>query len=763
MRQMPERMPDSPARTSRLPYRPALDGLRALAVLAVLLYHADIAWAPGGFLGVEVFFVLSGYLITALLLTEWQDQGRIDLTAFWLRRARRLLPALCILLASVLAFAVLFLPEEVASLRGDALATAGYVLNWRLIFEQKPYFETVGRPPLLQHLWSLAVEEQFYVLWPLLFAAGMRGLRRGGMLFAVCTGAAAATLLMAQLYQPDSDPSRVYYGTDTRTAGFLAGAALALIQMPVRRPSSPNPLSHAGRGGDSTPAPTWRRRGPWDGRGAPTALVLDCFGLTALGALAWQVVAVDEFQPRLYQGGLAAIAILSTVVVASAGDERARLLPRLLGWGPLRWVGLRSYGIYLWHWPIFMVTRPQLDISLDGLPLLTLRIGTTLAVAELSYRYVELPIRSGALGRAWRALRNARGSERWRLGARWVGAAAVSLTAALALGVAAVEARPPELPAYLIGETSAPEVLEIAAEAPEPITMAPTTLAPTEIATLTPSHVTSTTARLPGFQVGLQDELPVDFMAPALRHAAGRSTSGGEPAAEVANQLITPAETATIAPTSPPISTAPPTPAPPTATALLLLPPTDPAAAPAPPAEVAPFAPAPTTEAALTAPAPQTIAAGHVLAIGDSVMIGAAKQLRSVIGDIEVDAKVSRQAVTTVKLVRARRDAGQLGDVVVIHIGTNGPFSAQRFDEIMGQLVDVRRVVVVTVKVPRRWEAPNNNMLVEGVTRYPNAVLVDWRAASADHPELFWRDGIHLRPAGARLFVDLIAAAVHAP
>jgi peptidoglycan/LPS O-acetylase OafA/YrhL len=175
-----------------LPYRPALDGLRALAVLAVLLYHADIAWAPGGFLGVEVFFVLSGYLITALLLAEWHDQGRIDLTAFWLRRARRLLPALCILLANVLAFTVLFLPEEVASLRGDALATVGYVLNWRLIFEQKSYFETVGRPPLLQHLWSLAVEEQFYLLWPLLFAAGMRGLRRGGMLFAVCAGAAAA-------------------------------------------------------------------------------------------------------------------------------------------------------------------------------------------------------------------------------------------------------------------------------------------------------------------------------------------------------------------------------------------------------------------------------------------------------------------------------------------------------------------------------------------------------------------------------------------
>src|SRR5262249_11751075 len=164
--------------------------------------------------------------------------------------------------------------------------------------------------------------------------------------FAACAGAAAATLLMAQLYQPDGDPSRVYYGTDTRTAGFLAGAALALAQVPARRRLSPTPpthFSHQEEAGAAAPLPTWRRKGPWDGRGPATALVFDCFGLIALGALAWQVVFVDEFQPRLYQGGLTAIAILATIVVAAAGDARAKLLPRLLGWGPLRWIGLRSY------------------------------------------------------------------------------------------------------------------------------------------------------------------------------------------------------------------------------------------------------------------------------------------------------------------------------------------------------------------------------------------------------------------------------------
>ncbi|HEX9374576.1 MAG TPA: acyltransferase, partial [Roseiflexaceae bacterium] len=175
----------APAPGVRLPYLPGLDGLRAIAVLAVLLYHADLPWMPGGFLGVEVFFVVSGYLITGLLLAEREQTGRVNLGAFWLRRARRLLPALFALLAATLAFAVLFLPDEVAGLRGDVLAALGYVTNWGLIFSQRSYFETVGRPPLLQHLWSLAVEEQFYLLWPLLLLLGLRRLDRRRMLLTI--------------------------------------------------------------------------------------------------------------------------------------------------------------------------------------------------------------------------------------------------------------------------------------------------------------------------------------------------------------------------------------------------------------------------------------------------------------------------------------------------------------------------------------------------------------------------------------------------
>src|ERR671916_2581975 len=220
----------------RLSYSPGLDGLRALAVIAVLLYHAELPFIPGGFLGVEVFFVISGYLITALLLAEWQKRGRIDLKTFWIRRARRLLPALYVLLVVCLAYAVVFLPGEVAGLRGDVVAAFGYVTNWYLIFGQESYFEAVGRPSLLKHLWSLAVEGQFYLIWPPVLAFGLaigatRPRRRRTLILGLA-GAVASAVAMALLYQPGVDPSRIYFGTDTRANGLLCGAALGFMWLP---------------------------------------------------------------------------------------------------------------------------------------------------------------------------------------------------------------------------------------------------------------------------------------------------------------------------------------------------------------------------------------------------------------------------------------------------------------------------------------------------------------------------------------------------
>jgi peptidoglycan/LPS O-acetylase OafA/YrhL/CubicO group peptidase (beta-lactamase class C family) len=358
---------------TRLPYIPGLDGLRALAVVAVLLYHAGLP-VRGGFLGVESFFVVSGFLITALLLVEWRQRGRIDLPAFWLRRARRLLPALFFLLAGTLVFVALRMPRELREVRDDTLAALVYVMNWRLIAGEQSYFDPLVRPPLLQHLWSLAVEEQFYLFWPLLFALGARLLRAASLLAVTLLVAVGSAMLMAALYRPGADPSRIYYGTDTRAMGLLLGAALALVWTP-----------------DSTQATTGRRVG----------VALDGAAIMALGGLIACFFMLSDRLPLLYRGGFVVIATLTAIVIAALAHPGARLMPRLLGWRPLRVIGLRSYGLYLWHWPVFMVTRPALDVPLKGLPLLALRLAIVGALVELSYRYIEMPVRRGAVERAW--------------------------------------------------------------------------------------------------------------------------------------------------------------------------------------------------------------------------------------------------------------------------------------------------------------------------------------------------------------------------
>lgn len=365
---------------AHIPYLPGLDGLRAIAVVAVLLYHAGTElW--GGFLGVESFFVLSGYLITALLLAEWQLTGRIDLGAFWRRRARRLLPALFLLLAGTLAIAAIFAPEELTGLFDDTLAAFAYVTNWFLIFSNQPYFDPMVRPSLMQHLWSLAVEEQFYLLWPILFMLGIRFLGRPGLLVAIVAGIGASLYLMTTLSQIGVDQSRAYYGTDTRASGLLLGAALALLWSPGRPPLASSRVA---------------------------GYLLDGTGALALCGLIASFVLLDEYHPMLYPYGFAGVALLTLLLIAAISHPQARILPRLLGILPLRWLGTRSYGIYLWHWPIFMVTRPYMDVPFDGWQLLALRMGIVLILADLSYRIVEMPIRRGAIERAWQHVTTAR-------------------------------------------------------------------------------------------------------------------------------------------------------------------------------------------------------------------------------------------------------------------------------------------------------------------------------------------------------------------
>ena len=427
----PPRPPPFPEATERdpslLPHLTGLDGLRAIAVLAVLAYHAGFDQAQGGFLGVEVFFVISGYLITALLLAEHRQRGRIDPVRFWLRRARRLLPALFFLLAATLAVAVVLVPDEIARLRTDAVAALGYVTNWHLIAGDQSYFDTIGRPSLFMHLWSLAIEEQFYLVWPVVLAVLLMAGRRVGLALTL-VGAVGSAAWMAVLFDPSADPSRVYYGTDTRLTGLLIGAALAFVWVPV---------AAIGEDGTAVPSLWTSRRVGW---------LLDLVGTAGLAVVGVFFVAADAFEPFLYRGGLALLALVTAAVIAAAVHPRARI-GGLMDRGPMRWIGTRSYAIYLWHWPIFTLTRPDLDVSLDPLSLLIVRLGLTAIAAEISYRFVEMPIRSGALGRAWR--RHApsepggvRSPRRWAAPVR-AGALAVVLSAVL---VSVAMATPPGAP-----------------------------------------------------------------------------------------------------------------------------------------------------------------------------------------------------------------------------------------------------------------------------------------------------------------------------
>ncbi|MEU7873963.1 acyltransferase family protein [Dactylosporangium sp. NPDC049140] len=330
-----------------LRYQPSLDGLRAVALGGVLLAHGLPAVLPGGFLGVDLFFVLSGYLITSLLLDEYDSRGRLRLGEFWRRRARRLMPALALVVAFVVLAGPRLLPgQDPAPLRPDAVAALTYWANWRMIYRGGDYFTQTAAASPLQHTWSLAIEEQFYLLWPLLLMlAGRLPHPRRWIGAGALAGAAASAVAAAVLYDPAA-PDRVYFGTDTRASALLIGAALAA-------------------------APPGLRGRRW---------------AAAVGAavLAAAALGVHGDTAALYRGGFVLIALAAAALVAAPA--------RVLGVAPLRWIGRVSYGGYLWHWPLFAILDAE-RTGLAGPPLFAVRVGATLAVAAASFHLVEQPVR----------------------------------------------------------------------------------------------------------------------------------------------------------------------------------------------------------------------------------------------------------------------------------------------------------------------------------------------------------------------------------
>ncbi|MGQ0824758.1 MAG: acyltransferase family protein [Actinomycetota bacterium] len=640
-------LPAPPAdhRRASLRYLPGIDGLRAISVIAVLVYHYAVLgqadglggelrnWMPGGFMGVEVFFVISGYLITALLLTERRRTGTVSLRRFWLRRARRLLPPLFVMLAVVVLFALLFLPDSVEQLKRDVTGALTYTNNWRQI--NAPYADFEGRPPLLNHLWSLAIEEQFYLLWPPLLVVGFRKLGRQRTLLVTFGVALAAALLMAVLRGSETSitaASTAYFSTFTRLSGLLLGCALAFVWSPNMVRGQPGPGAR---------------------------VVINIAGLLGLYIL-WRAFRTWHFDDvQTFRGGFLLVDIATVLVIAAAVHPTADI-SRVLGIRPLQWIGLRSYGIYLWHYPIFAITRPgpNMDLQLWPSLVIALRFGLTIGLAALSYRYVEAPIRAGAIGNYVTRLRHSHGARRRQLALSGAGMVAVLASGGLLLGIGLAGA----------GEEDNQDTSQ-RGDAPDPEALA-------QLRAMLSTTTTVTTIATP------------------------TTAPGG---------AVDPA--ATAPPTAPPPPTVPAVPA-------------------------------------------------SVLAIGDSVMQGAEQEVEATIPGSVVDAVKSRQFFEAVAVFDLLGTAGLVPDVVVVHLGTNGRFGDGEFDHMMASLGPAQRVYFLTARMPRSWETEVNETLARGVSRHPNAQLLDWREFAGCHDDWFANDGYHVTDAGARGYADFLLAHV---
>jgi peptidoglycan/LPS O-acetylase OafA/YrhL len=363
-------------------YIPAIDGLRAVAVIAVMLYHLGVPWIPGGFLGVDLFFVISGYVITRLLLDSIQRSGGLDLRAFYKSRVRRLLPPLVFMVVTTTLFIGVWAPDTIKRLLTDTpFALTGF-MNWWLVFRQQDYFEAIGRPPLLQHTWSLGVEAQFYFIWPLILLLVLRQLGRkiipaAALVIAIASG---ITLLLVSLSIDASSSqsvSHVYFGTDTHSIGLFLGAALAVNWIPQNLK-----IDIAKRAQD----------------------VIDGIGVFGFLGIISCFLFIDESNPTLYKIAFPLAGIFGCAIIMSIVHPASRFAPLLQGRAIL-WIGERSYAIYLWHWIVFQVTRPSVDLAGASWALYALRILIVFALADISLRWVELPFRNGYIESWFRGMK----------------------------------------------------------------------------------------------------------------------------------------------------------------------------------------------------------------------------------------------------------------------------------------------------------------------------------------------------------------------
>ena len=708
---------------SQTRYMPGLDGLRALAVIAVMIYHADHEWLSGGFLGVEVFFVISGYLITLLLIGEHERTDRIDLVQFWKRRFRRLLPALFVMMGILATYLALVNRRPQGRTRGDFLGGIFYGSNWYQIIVGQSYTATEAFAPL-RHLWSLAVEEQFYLLWPLVMALILRRGRDHLPKVAVWLAGASLvlTIAVAVLYVGGDVADEcgtgstngfitifgrcinindaLYLSTFSRAGGLLLGAAFAMLWRPLAL-----------------------LRGPMRTKGHR----LDLIALAGLGVLVLCAFGLSlsdsgssfgtRYDPWLFRGGFLLTGLATLAVIAAVVHRRA-FAGRILGNPLFAWIGTRSYGLYLYHWPIYQIIRRSAGVSLTGGQFIIAMV-VTVPVTELSYRLVETPIRSGKL-RSWlRSEHVTSGPPAERHRRRLVAVVAVVSTVLGFAGVSLAVARN-----VCVGDVECSVLAGAAADGP---------------AGGGPAVVASTSESTSASGAGTAVDPVVDSTT---------TTTAGTQATSAASVGTDTASTGTTG-----IATAD------TAAAVTVLPNTTPTtlAAQNPPITV------PETKAPATTPAPPAASGIQPIALGESVMLGAITDLQT--GGFYVDALLGRQGPDMATLVETLRANNQIGRIMVIQIGTNGSLSSGDFRRIMAQLPPdlTPTVVFLTVRVPKPWQDGNNELIRALPSHYPNVRVLDWQVESMSTN--LCKDGTHIACGGgaAQFYTNLIFDAIGRP
>ncbi len=614
----------TPARTTRVG---SLDGVRGLALVAVLIYHARPSLLPGGFLGVEMFFVLSGFLLTSLLLDEHRKTGAIDHVAYAKRRVRRIAPALVVLLSALTVGGFFLADEDAHRLGRDIVASLFGLTNWHLIREGSSYFAQTGRPPLVRHLWSIAVEVQAYVVVPVV--AAWIAKRSRTIALRTLGGVVAASAVLMTILARTSSPTRAYFGTDIRIGAIFAGALLAVLLS--RRP-------HA-------------RATRLSARALELMTVMGALMLTMLF-----LFSTDRSGFLYPMGFLIAQAATGLLLLAASRPSDAS---QALAWEPLRWLGTRSYGIYLWHWPIVALVRPGVDVDWSPWTTTTLSISLAVGLGALSYRFVEQPF----LQRRDLPWPNER-----------VRVTAVAWAAAMAVLIAFLVQTAPVDP---IAESLAAGERVLAAQDAETAAVGPEDR--------TPGY--GDDPRPPGYG----DDPAPGARAPGL---------GSDPVA---------------APRPFPVRGGPPK---------------------------------------------DTV---KVTAMGDSVMLGAAPQLKERFGKSSyVNAEKNRQWSQGVTAVKVFKEQGKLGKVLIVHLGNNGPAKAEHVEAILKEIKGIsHHLVLVTVRVTKPWQDSMNQVIKDAARKHPKKIVIaNWYRMSEGHRDWFYSDGTHLTRVGAENYTKLLAGSV---